>query len=305
MRRGMKNGIILVVLIFICSLLVSCTSSLVALFRTVERARAGLSEDWLRVGNHDIAYLEGGTGETILLIHGFGANKDNWTRFSRYLTDRYHVLAVDVPGFGDSSKYSDEKYDIDTQVNRLHAFLAAKGIAKAHVTGNSMGGYIAGVYAARYPREVLSLGLLDPAGILGPRLSPVMLEIRKGHNPLVAGNAAQYDEMLKIMFVEPPRIPGFVKAYLAEKAVASRAMNEVIFDQIKSTFLLGERMKDIDARTLIIWGDADRVLDISAAPVLEKGIRDARLVVMKDCGHVPMVERPEETANHYLEFLGK
>jgi pimeloyl-ACP methyl ester carboxylesterase len=62
-------------------------------------------------------------------------------------------------------------------------------------------------------------------------------------------------------------------------------------------------LKDIRVPTLVLWGDTDRVLDVSAADVYARGLPDATLVVMKKCGHVPMLERPAETAEHYRAFL--
>lgn len=62
-------------------------------------------------------------------------------------------------------------------------------------------------------------------------------------------------------------------------------------------------LSKIRARTLILWGDTDRVLDVSCAQVLEKGLPSSTTVIMKDCGHAPLMERPEETARHYLDFL--
>jgi pimeloyl-ACP methyl ester carboxylesterase len=59
----------------------------------------------------------------------------------------------------------------------------------------------------------------------------------------------------------------------------------------------------IKAPTLILWGDRDNLLHVSAVPILEKAIRNHQTVIMKDCGHVPMLERPQETADHYLNFL--
>ncbi len=68
--------------------------------RSIDRVKAGLVEKSIRVGDHRIMYLEGGRGETVLLIHGFGADKDNWTRFAGYLTPSYHVIIPDLPGSG-------------------------------------------------------------------------------------------------------------------------------------------------------------------------------------------------------------
>ncbi len=88
---------------------------LVGLAIDLERKSAGLSKGSIVVGDHTVVYLEGGEGETILLVHGFGANKDNWNRLAKYLTPSFHVVAVDLPGFGESTKIQDASYTIAAQ----------------------------------------------------------------------------------------------------------------------------------------------------------------------------------------------
>ena len=279
------------------------SSFLFALARIIERGLAGLSEKSIQVDNYKIVYVEGGKGETVLLLHGFGGDKDNWTRFSKYLTKRYHVIAPDLPGFGESSKIWSDTYDIATQVKRLHQYAEKIGLKKFHIAGNSMGGLIAVVYAATYPDEVLSLGLLDPLGVIVREPSQLALEIEKGNNPLVVESVSDYDKLLDFLFVKPPYIPGLVKSYLAEMAVQSREFNKKVFIEANPGNQLETTIGEIRTKTLILWGDTDRVFPASSAPVLQKGIKNSKVIIMKDCGHVPMLERPEETAKYYLEFI--
>jgi len=75
-----------------------------------ERYSAGLVQKEIQVDDHKIVYLEGGKGQTIVLLHGFGANKDNWTRFAKYLTGNYHLVIPDIPGFGESSQIKEVIY---------------------------------------------------------------------------------------------------------------------------------------------------------------------------------------------------
>jgi abhydrolase domain-containing protein 6 len=273
------------------------------LARLVERNLAHLSERSIQVDHYEIVSIEGGKGETVLLLHGFGGDKDNWTRFSRYLTKRYHVIVPDLPGFGESSKIWSDQYDIATQVKRLHQYVKKIGLRKFHIAGNSMGGLIAGVYAVTYPDEVLSLGLLDPAGVIDREPSQLSLELEKGNNPLIVESLSDYDKLLDFIFVKPPYIPGPVKSYLAEMAVRSRDFNKKVFIEASPSNQLEAITEDIRTKTLILWGDTDRVFPASSALVLQKGIANSKVIIMKDCGHVPMIERPEETAQHYLEFI--
>lgn len=283
--------------------LVACGNSKVPFFRVLERGMAGLTEKAVQVDDHRIAYLEGGSGPDIVLIHGFGADKDNWVRFAKPLTKTYRVFAPDVPGFGDSSKIKTASYDMPAQVRRMHNFFRAIGLKQFHIAGNSMGGLIAGLYAAAYPGEVLSLGLFDPGGVTNREESGIAREWKAGRNPLVVGSREDYDRMLNFMFVDPPLIPFWVKSWLADQAIQSKEFNDYIFSQVKPGDQLEREMGKISAKTLVLWGDTDRIFPVSSAAVLGAGIKNSKVVIMKDCGHLPMLERPGEAAGHYLKFI--
>jgi pimeloyl-ACP methyl ester carboxylesterase len=266
------------------------------------RGLGGLSEKSILVGKHSIVYLEGGRGPSVLLLHGFGADKDNWNFFSRYLTKRYRVIAPDLPGFGESSKIWSDQYHIAAQVERVHEFAKEIGLTKFHLVGNSMGGLIAGVYAATYPAEILTLCLLDPAGVESEP-SPFSLELEKGNNPLIVESVSDYDKLLDFTFAKRPSLPDPLKSYFAEIAVQRKDFYKKVFIEATPGNQLEAVMTRIRAKTLILWGDSDRVLSVSSAQVLQKGIRKSKVIVLKNCGHMPMLEKPEETARHYLEFI--
>ncbi|HOD15825.1 MAG TPA: alpha/beta hydrolase [Spirochaetota bacterium] len=289
--------------VFFCFAIVSCGNQKVPFFRVLERGMAGLEEKAVQVGDHRIAYLEGGAGPDVLLLHGFGADKDNWVRFAKRLVKNYRVIAPDLPGFGDSSKLRGASYDMPAQVRRMHGFFRAIGLKQFHIAGNSMGGLIAGLYAAEYPGEVLSLGLLDPGGVANREESVIAREWKAGRNPLVVGSREDYDRMLEFMFVDPPLIPFWVKSWLADEAVRSKEFNDYIFSQVKPGDQLERMMGKISAKTLVLWGDRDTIFPASSAAVLGAGIKNSNVVIMKDCGHVPMLERPGEAAEHYLKLI--
>jgi len=270
---------------------------------TARRKLAGLQEKSVHIDKFAIAYLEGGTGTSVLLLHGFGADKDNWIRFARYLKGSYHIVAPDLPGFGDSTMLMNEQYDIDSQVKRIHEFTRAIGMTKFHIAGNSMGGLISGVYAATYPDDVLSLGLIDPGGVLDREMSQLTIALKKGKNPLVVSEASEYKNFINFVFENPPFIPGMVKNYLGDKAVKRKEFYQKVFAEARPADQLERKMMDIHAKTLIIWGDMDKVFPASSAEVLDKGIDDSQVIIMKKCGHVPMIERPAETARYYIDFI--
>jgi abhydrolase domain-containing protein 6 len=134
---------------------------LVGWARDKERKAAGLTEKNLTIGEFKIAYLEGGQGTPILMVHGFAANKDNWTRFCKIITPAYHAVALDLPGFGNSTYVENASYGMVDQAKRLDKFVNAAGLKKFHIVGNSMGGHISARYAIMFSEKVMTLGLFD------------------------------------------------------------------------------------------------------------------------------------------------
>ena len=277
------------------------------------RHSAGLVKKEIQVDDHKIVYLEGGKGQAILLIHGFAANKDNWTRFSKYLTGEYHVVIPDLAGFGESSQIQNENYSAENQLKRIDRFMEVMKLERFHVAGNSMGGMLAALYGAKYPRKVITLALLAPGGVGSPNPSEVAILMQKGTNPLLTGSTEDFDRLIKLCFVKPPFIPSQFKKVLAADAIAHRDFNKKIWDDMLGNLtkealsvrenFLKPYLPEIQAPVLIIWGKGDKILDMGGVSVLEKNLKSYRTVIMKDTGHIPMLEKPQETASYYVSYL--
>jgi len=269
------------------------------------RKDAGLTIKSVNIPDFKIVYFEGGTGEPIIMLHGFGADKDTWLMFAKYFTSGYRVIIPDLPGFGESSKPENAQYTIMSQVEKLNALAKELKLTDFHIIGNSMGGNIAGAFAAAHPEMVKTLGLFDSGGVKSPMKSELHLLMETGINPLIVKNTEDYDRLLAFNFYKPIPIPSFVKKVLAEKAAKASEFNQKIFkESTQDDFLLLEsKLGMIKAPTLIVWGDSDRVIHVSSVPVFEKKIKNARSVIIKECGHLPMLEKPQETADAYKNFL--
>jgi abhydrolase domain-containing protein 6 len=152
---------------------------------------------------------------------------------------------------------------------------------------------------------VKTLALLDSGGVVSPEKSELALSLEKGINPLVVNNVDDFDKLLQFNFVKPIEVPYVIKNYLTKQAMKAAPLNKKIFKELQtSDFIsLEGKLGKIKAPTLIVWGDTDRVIHISAAGVFKKRIKNAKLVIIKECGHLPMMEKPEETASAYLNFL--
>ena len=268
-----------------------------------ERSLAGLArkETTLADGTR-IVWLEGGTGAPLVLVHGFGADKDNFTRVARYLTPHYRVIVPDLVGFGESAHRTDVDYRYAAQAERLHAFVQSLGLSRIDIGGNSMGGGIAMSYAAQHPDEVASLWLIDCAGIAAaPPSELAKIVTSTGTNPLMITKESDYPAFLHFVMSDPPWIPGSVMDVLARERIANRALESQVFRQI-ATDSVDAAVKGLPTPTLITWGEDDRALSVGTVPVLKTLLPNAQAVVMPHIGHAPMIERPEQSAEDYLRF---
>ena len=95
---------------------------------TLEQKVSRLERKSIRIDDHEIVYMEGGSGPTILMLHGITADSGNWTRFARHFSNNYHVIIPDLPGFGRSSRIADASYSVPKQTERVRALMQALGV---------------------------------------------------------------------------------------------------------------------------------------------------------------------------------
>ena len=271
----------------------------------LERARAGLGAERITVDGIDIAYLAGGTGEPLLLVHGFAADKDHFTRIAAHLTPHYRVLVPDLPGFGESSRPAGASYAIAEQAERVRAFARALGIERVHLGGNSMGGFIVTQYALAHPDEVRSLWLLDAAGTRRAFESELSRTIQaSGTNPLLVRTPDDLQRTMAFVMAHPPFMPTSVLRGVAERMAADHELHARIFTQVGPGYVttVDDRLHQLGMPTLVVWGTADRALNPEATQVYAAAMPRVQVVRMDGVGHLPMLEAPAETAADYLRF---
>jgi len=300
---------LLAVLVGLVGLMAAFPEDATRIMIGLERQRAGLELQSVVVDGETWPYLEGGSSDApvLLLLHGFGGDKDNWTRFSRTLVENYRVIAPDLPGFGDSARHPDWDYSLTAQRDRLEGFVADLELSPLHIGGNSMGGQLAALYTHTHPEQVESLFLLNNGGIDAPTTSEFVLAVRRGENPLILSSPDDFDRLLSLAAHEPLFIPWPAKNILAQKTFEYASFNRYIFTALRDErrVRLEPLLGDIKEPVLIIWGEFDRVLDVSSIDVMAPLLPQAKVIVMQDTGHLPMLERPAETAAYYLEFLAE
>lgn len=272
-----------------------------------DRALAGMERFELEIEGFKIPYLKAGTGEPLVLIHGFGGSKDNFNRVAKYLKERYTVYAIDLPGFGAATRDMTADYSIGMQAKRVHKIIQKLGLSKPHIAGNSMGGWISGSYAIQYPDQVSSVWFLAPSG-LPESLKSEALEhyYRTGESLLIAKNREEYERIVDlVMFKRPAIAPGFVIEAMAERAAQDLPLHKRIYQDFKDVppdLAVQLKASSYSGPAFIVWGKQDRVLHVDGAAELHAALPQSKIEIMDETGHVPMLERPEQVAQSYFEW---
>ncbi|MDQ1921616.1 alpha/beta fold hydrolase [Massilia pseudoviolaceinigra] len=273
---------------------------LLAMILTAECKSARLETASVAVNGGRFAYLRRGSSlaEAIVMLHGAASDKSAWLRLAKYMRTDMTILIPDLPGHGESTAAPASGYDIQAQTDGVLGFLAALGVGRAHVIGNSMGGAIALRMAADSPDSIASLVLIDAAGA---ETSPSWLRQQfseSGINPMVAiRSTADYKKMIGIGMEKPPYIPGFLLGALARNYIAREEINQRIARDVDKDLDQRHVLGSISARSLIIWGAQDKVVHVDDAQTLHTRLRNSEKVVLDGIGHVPMVEAPKKVAD--------
>jgi len=241
---------------------------------------------------------------TIVMVHGFSADKDNLIRFARYFTDDFNVVIPDMAGHGETGFEESWDYTMPAQASRVAKIIEQLKIEKVHVIGNSMGGFISAYFAKMYPQQTLSVALVDPAGVIAPEASDMDKVLAKGRNPFLIHSRQEFDSFYAMTMEHPPYVPGFVLEAISEKYQQRREQLMQIFGDIRETDLLDSSLNEIHAPVLLLWGEEDRLIHVSSVGVWKAGIKDIQVKTWPGIGHMPMLEIPEESAGVYWEFLG-
>jgi len=271
---------------------------------TAERTAAGLERKSITLeGGEHIVYLEGGQGEPLMLIHGFTANKDNFTRVAKHLTSRYHVIIPDLVGFGESERPPMGDYSVSAQAERLHRLAAALGLKDGlHIGGSSMGGHISMTWASLYPQEVKSMWLLDPGGVWSAPVTPMMKTyLDTGKMTLVADSEEEFLALPPLVMSKPPFVPTVLLREMAHENLPYKDLMYRILGQL-SKDPIEPRLQGMTTPALLVWGDQDQVLSVESVPVLQKLLPQAKVIIMPGIGHLPMLEDVDQSAKDYLAF---
>jgi pimeloyl-ACP methyl ester carboxylesterase len=264
----------------------------------------------LRVPGATLSTVSAGTGpEEVVCLHGLGGNKSSMFDTIAALTPERRAHAIDLPGFGSSSKPARASYDAAYFARVVIACLDEMEIERAHLVGNSMGGRVALEVALAHPERVSSLSLLAPALAFRRRreLVPLVRLLRPELAAIPhALRAQQVRSRFWSMFARPERLDPSIADIACEefaRTYRSRAARIAFFAALRQIYLdppYGERgfwtrLCELEAPSLFVWGDGDVLVPAAFSRHVEAALPHARQVILPECGHVPQVELPEIT----------
>ncbi len=265
---------------------------------------------YVNAGGIRTRYLEAGSGhrDTLLFLHGSGGYLEAYLRNIPEHAKHYRVFAIDMIGHGFSDK-PDHPYEPKHYATHVCAFLDAMGIERAHLSGESLGGWVAEYTAAHHPDRVNKIILNTAAGVhYDPAVSarihsmsiaaagtPNRENIRKRLEWLMLDPSIVTEEMVDMRYRVYTQ-PGF-----------ARAMENIMClhtpEYRLPNLMTEQEWSLIEAPTLVMWTSHDPGSTIEVGQKLARGIRGARFEVMSNCGHWPQFEDPATFNRLQLEFL--
>lgn len=251
----------------------------------------------ISVGEKILAYTDQGSGPAVVIVHGVGGHKEDWAGVAAALAANRRVFAIDMLGFGESSK-NGEDLSMSVQAEALLALFDQHGIDKVALIGNSVGGWVTATFAATYPDRVEKLVLIDAAGF------KAMFE----GEPPVNFDPNDAEEMQKLIdfTINGPiaKTPGLAEqAFAAYVGSGEKAITQTWGQSLFMSARLEELLPKITAPTLILWGADDRLFPSVLADVFAGMIPGAESMLIPDAGHFPQIDQPEATINAISAYL--
>ena len=271
-----------------------------------QRIAAGLSQGSVRVAEHRWVYAYSDDAPvgavTIVLLHGFTGSKENWYPVAARLQGRYRLVIPDLPGWGQSQRRRSADYGFVAEAGRVAAFLRKVSPDRPVVlVGHSMGGGIAPLVAARHPRRVSHVGMLAAAGVRF-RDNQFGIDVLAGRNPFGVEDARTLQRYLDILFGSrdaQPWIPWPVSEIVIARRRHDARFEQSVLDRIGRSderFAPGAAARRVRQPAMLLWCRQDRVIDASAMDLFAQRMPQALRVLLDDCGHMSLMERPEEVA---------
>ncbi|MGH2903673.1 MAG: alpha/beta fold hydrolase [Solirubrobacteraceae bacterium] len=262
---------------------------------------------WVILDRQPVNVIELGEGPPLVFLHGLIGRWTHWVEQLTAFAPSHRVIALDLPGFGDSPLPAEGGISVPIYARTLERLMEELEIDSAAFVGHSMGGFTAIELAINFPERVERLALVSPAGLStykNPRDVMMLSRARQFSRPVAAGQALvaangrllarrprlrRFEPATNLVTRYPERIPApyvfeFTQGLAPPGFVEGVAANQ--------DYDYRERLKEVACPTLIVWGERDKVITYKDAAEYERLIPNARKVIFADTGHMAMIERP-------------
>lgn len=269
------------------------------------------SSRFMDIAGADLHYRDEGQGIPIILLHGTAASLQTWDGWTAELSKQYRVLRPDMPGFGLTGPNASGSYSIDYYRDLLLHFMDSLGIERAHIGGSSLGGQIAFDFAATHPERVQKLLLVSPTGVTNANDKRITLPFRIAQTPLLR-HSLRYvtprfivEQSLREVYGDDSKLkPETIR--LSHDLLLREGNRSALIDRLNTVDTDNlHKLAQVQAPTLILWGEADAWVPVTDARQFQQGIRGAQLKLHAGAGHIPMEEQPQATVQDVLSFLSQ
>ena len=277
-----------------------------------QRQWAGLVSKTLQVKEGvEIVYSEGGNKDapTLVLLHGYYGDRNNWNQVVHQLQDKYHFIIPDLPGHGDSSQHPQANYSVAEMAFVMSDLVEQLGIDQFNLAGHSMGGAVAIQWTMAHQNQVKNLILMDAAGKYTDNRSEIMQQILAGNNPMRIAQPGDAAKVLAFAMERPPFVPAKVMRDFEAKQVArTQVYDKVMTDMLARDKTLNVRffntaLKLFDMPVLVLWGDQDAIFSVDVTKQYMSWLPNGKLVLIPGIGHSPLMEAPWPTSQAIAQFL--
>jgi pimeloyl-ACP methyl ester carboxylesterase len=265
-----------------------------------------------------VSTLTIGAGPDVMLIHGLGSSKSSFFDIAAMLGEDYRVHAIDLPGFGSSSKPPLAPYNARYFADTVRETMDALGIHRAHVAGNSMGGRVAVELALREPERVAGLALLCPAVAFVKRSYHPLVRLLRPEFGLLPHRFTRkvVEDHFWSMFADRDQIDPSVADLVVDefqRIYSSAGARTAFLASARNIYLdapFGEggfypRLGELEVPSLWVWGSHDTVIPPAFERHVAQWLPDAEQIVLDGCGHVPQVERAAQTTGLLQRFFAR
>lgn len=263
----------------------------------------GLPTETIKVDDFEIRFHRSGRGPYLILMHGIGADLQCWRFLVPLLQKMFTVVALDLPGFGQSSKIPDVSYGLDDQAKRICRFFDRLGIKEAFIVGNSMGGNLALWLAIAHRHRVKGVAVIAPPSRVLPASLKKLSWVARPASYLVARPTVHWIHRLTVSkreLVTRERVEETFKVYGGNPdAVASFLMATETLSDVR----LMKRLREVDQPVLILWGSRDRLVSRRMIRKLERALPHYKSVSHIGGGHHLQEDEPQWTADKISEFF--